>query len=388
VSDNALDNGLLRVAVDAKGRLRVADPASGVALDDVLSFEDVGDAGDLYTHSPIGRPLATAWCTGVRTLHRGPLRGEVEARDLIRVPERAAPPDDPLARPTRRARRPVELPIVVRVSLDAGAPFVRLRVDGENLARDHRLRVVLATGVAGADVVADAALGPVERRPVEVTADERAMEAPPPTAPLHRWVALHGAARGAVVYADGLAEYEATPDGRVAVTLVRAVGELSRRDLPERPGNAGWPAPTPAAQCVGPFAAELALALLGPRSPAVEAEIERLADDVLLPLAGETLRAALAVPDPSPAVELEGEGLAFGAVKPSEDGAWVVLRCVNVTGHSVAGAWRVGVPLREARLARLDETPLEQLGIESDGSGGSLVRFDVGPRGVVTIVAH
>jgi len=38
------------------------------------------------------------------------------------------------------------------------------------------------------------------------------------------------------------------------VTVLRACGELSRIDLPERPGNAGWPTHTPEAQCIGPFA--------------------------------------------------------------------------------------------------------------------------------------
>ena len=61
------------------------------------------------------------------------------------------------------------------------------------------------------------------------------------------------------VYSDGLAEYEVTHEGTVAVTLVRAVGDLSRNDLPERPGHAGWPVSTPEAQMLGPFGGEFAL---------------------------------------------------------------------------------------------------------------------------------
>jgi alpha-mannosidase len=68
------------------------------------------------------------------------------------------------------------------------------------------------------------------------------------TAPLQRYVSLFDERKGATVYSDGLAEYEAREDGSVAITLVRAVGELSRNDLPERPGHAGWPAPVPGAQ--------------------------------------------------------------------------------------------------------------------------------------------
>src|SRR5690606_10485667 len=93
---------------------------------------------------------------------------------------------------------------------------------------------------------------------------EMAAELPPPTAPLHRYVSRHAPAGGATLYSDGLAEYEAGGDGSIAVTLVRAVGQLSRADLAERPGHAGWPAPTPDAQSLGGFCALFGLLLHGP----------------------------------------------------------------------------------------------------------------------------
>src|SRR6476646_6404722 len=111
-------------------------------------------------------------------------------------------------------------------------------------------------------------------------------------APLARYVTLASQHQGATIYSDGLGEYEALGDGTVAITLFRAVGELSRNDLPERPGHAGWPAPTPEAQEQGPFGGRFALLLHGPRSEDTVAEIERTADDVLHPLVGRTVRTA------------------------------------------------------------------------------------------------
>jgi alpha-mannosidase len=184
------------------------------------------------------------------------------------------------------------------------------------------------------------------------------------------------------VFSDGLAEYECVP-GAIAVTLLRAVGELSRSDLPERPGHAGWPEATPEAQCRGPFVARFAVLLHGPWSDAVADEVERAADAVLLPLTGGTLRSALRVPVPVRGIELAGDGLAFTTAKESEDGAWVVLRCVNLRDHEVAGAWRVGAPLREARVARLDETPLAPAPLD-----GSVVAFTAAPRAVTTILVR
>src|SRR5207249_3051785 len=59
------------------------------------------------------------------------------------------------------------------------------------------------------------------------------------------------AANGLTVAAPGLPEAEVTPDGIIAVTLVRAVGWLARMDLRSRPRPAGPLMPAPGAQCLG-----------------------------------------------------------------------------------------------------------------------------------------
>lgn len=391
--DGLLDNGRLRVGLDARGRVSLHAVDGDFAITDLIGFEDVGDAGDLYTHSPVGQPLTMVRCVGVRTVDRGPLRATLEARYGLRVPESlAADPDDALSRPSRRAGRAVDLSITVRLSLDAAAPFVRVRVTGNNRARDHRLRVVFRTGLADARVVADAAFGPLERRAIVVSPAEAAVERPPATAPLHRYVSLSAAPHGVTIFSDGLAEYEATERGDVAVTLVRAVGELSRPDLPERPGHAGWPAATPEAQCLGPFAAHFAVALHAPNDDATRAAVEHLADDVLLPLAGETLRPALHALVGGGSLELAGDGLTFAAAKPAEcGGGWVALRAVNVTARPQLGAWRIVAPngglVGDAVRARLDETLADALPVERDRDA-AVVRFAAGPRETVTILVR
>ena len=209
------------------------------------------------------------------------------------------------------------------------------------------------------------------------------METPPTTDPLHRYVSLFAGDRGATVFSDGLGEYEAGPDGLVFVTLVRAVSELSRNNLPERPGHAGWPTHTPEAQCHGPFGAELAVMLHGGRTSAVIDEIERTADDVLLPLTGASLRSALALPDERFGVALDGEGLACSAITTSQDAEWLVLRCTNLTDEVRRGAWTVGFEIAEAQLARLDETPLGVV-----AGSGNRVEFTAPARTVVTLLVR
>ncbi|MDQ3698897.1 MAG: hypothetical protein M3373_12900, partial [Gemmatimonadota bacterium] len=304
VGQRWMRNAHLAVEVGDDGTVRLRVPVHGIEITSLLAFEDVGDAGDLYTPSPIEPRLTVERCNGVELVHRGPIRASLRLTYAIAVPigsDRSG-----------RSTATVSSSVVVTLTLDADASFLRIGVRGDNGARDHRLRVVLASGLgANTRVYADAAFGPVCREPIVVSPAASAVELTPPTAPLARYLTVAGESSGVTIYSDGLAEYEATEEGKVAITLVRAVGELSRNDLPERPGHAGWPAATPEAQCLGPFAAEFAVFPHGPRDDATIARIERTADDVLLPLTGATLGSAMTTPDLTHGVTLEGAGLAF-----------------------------------------------------------------------------
>jgi hypothetical protein len=161
------------------------------------------------------------------------------------------------------------------------------------------------------------------------------------------------------------------------------VGELSRADLPERPGHAGWPAATPAAQSHGPFEARFAIALHGRDSAEQRAAVERLAEDVLLPIVGETLRSNLGSSRAAGGLELEGDGLAFSAALPARAAGWIVLRCINRTDRPVAGSWRLRGRVAEACLARLDETAGAVLDVE-DGR----IAFVAPSLAIVTVLAR
>ena len=353
----------------ANDRLAAGDTV--FMLPGLVTFECHRDAGDLYTPS-IGEAAPPPTLRATRVTASGPLRAAVTCDWDIPGAANA---------PSSRA--------TVSFSLDAGEAFLRIAIAGEHRGWDERIRIRVATGVAAgaaADTAcwADAAFGPVHRRPLHIPTADACSETPPPTAPLHRYVSVFDGARGATLFSDGLGEYEAAVDGTIAITLVRAVGELSRHDLPERPGHAGWPAPTPAAQSPGPFAAELALLHHGGTRDATTIDlIERTADDVLLPLVGDTLRSALAIADPVRGVELEGSGLALSTVKEADDGASIVIRCVNLLDDATTGTLRPGWAFSSVTSARLDETPGDALPI-SDGA----IPLTVPARGIMTLLVR
>jgi alpha-mannosidase len=361
VKGRSISNGKLAISWTASGQVTLTELATRRTVRGLVTWESREDAGDLYTAS-IRKPKFTAKCVGARVVHRGPVRGM-------------------LGQFWRFAKGKERVELRMGFTLDAGASFVRIEIVGDNHASDHRLRIVFASDVVSDAALVDAAFGVVDRVALTV-AGKSAMEKPIASAPLHRYVTRFDAKKGMTVFADGLAEYEATKRG-IAVTLVRSVGELSRADLPERPGHAGWPVPTPEAQCHGPFAAAFGVLFHGAKADDVVEQISRTAEDVLNPITGETLRSALRVPPDVRGVTLEGAVLEFSAMKESELGEWTVLRCVNLLDRETNGRWRFGTAIAEAKGSRLDEMPLEKLVVANDS-----VAFRAPPRATVTILVR
>jgi alpha-mannosidase len=363
VKGRSLINHWIEVALEPTGALALHDRRSGQRFVDLLRIEDGGDAGDTYTYCPPSgdRLVRAVGPIKVRRLAAGPLVAALEARFEI--------------------RRRVGIRLVTIVYADSA--MVRCIIEVDNRAGWHRVRARLPTGLAGAAAVAGTAFGIVARPPVAVAAADYPLETPVRTAPAHGFVAAADGARGLALFAPGFFEYEWTRRGDLLVTLLRAVGEMSRGDLPTRPGHAGWPVSTPLAQCPGRSRLELAVA------PISQAELDRgdalpsLWEDAFLPLRGFWLRDAV---DPAATpvdIALEGSGLVLSAVKPAQQGSPLVLRCYNATDRKTAGAWRFGEGVKSAHRVRADER--ESVALVLEGRGKT-VRFVAEPHEVVTIL--
>jgi hypothetical protein len=358
-----LRNGRLTISVSPDGVMLAQGDRT---LARCLALETVADAGDSYTPSLRGAPEPLR-LRRVRVGMRGPLRSSVQLWWSWRVG-------------SERLRVRTEL------QLDAGAESVRCEVRGVNGRQDHRLQLVWHTDVAAPNIMADAAFGPVARTPIPDVPDAVPYERPPTTMPLHRWMMAHTEDRGVTVFSDGLAEGEIR-DGRMAVTLLRAIGALSRADLPERPGHAGWPVAIPAAQCQGRFAATVGIALHGPMSIATVDHVEAMADALLLPLTGESWRDLAGPPRVLAGPILAGRGLVASAVTLSASGDTIVLRAVNVSDEATVGSWTLPDAVRwQVRSCRLDGTPLD--GEEGQWrSAAPSIDIVAAPRAILTLEA-
>jgi mannosylglycerate hydrolase len=327
-------------------------------------LESHGDRGDTYDHDEVcaGPGLRLESVSVERRRHPGGVQ-ELRVARQLRMPKRLLE--------SREARSAEEVSLEVEMNLRVvpGVPRLDLDLRIENAAEDHRLRMFFPVDGRVDRFEAATTFDVVERTPGPRD-EEGWMQPPQATFPHQGFVHANGLS----VMAAGLPEAEviAGEPGRIAITLLRCVGSLSRLDLRSRPGPAGPGTDTPGAQCKGPFAASMSLfAGLDP-ARAREAELG--------------MRAVLCGDEPlvaerAPILAVEPSALILSAFKPAENGEGVVLRLSNPTERTKEAQIELGFPFERSEALRLDES-LETFPLHRDGQSLS---FSVPPHALRTI---
>ena len=255
----ALENEHLRVEVNpADGTYSIASLTSALRVEGLGRLVDGGDGGDTYNYSPpetdlfVDRPDTVQ----LTTLENGPVRARVAIDAEYSLPASA---EGDARACTRRSPTTVTVPIRTVIEVRSGEAFVRVAHEIDNRARDHRLRAhfPLPATVTGSD--AECAFAVVHRG---LTAEGGVHEYGLPTFPSRRFVDASNGDAGLAVLHDGLLEYEIVEEGRaLALTLLRAVGYLSRTEPQLRPNPAGPADPLEGPQLQGTQRAEYAVLL-------------------------------------------------------------------------------------------------------------------------------
>jgi mannosylglycerate hydrolase len=357
-TDAGIETAEYRIKFHSNGSFDLKDKHTGALLRNVLVFEDTEDAGDEYdySHAARGARLTTADAAAKVKLVA---RGAVFAEYSIAIPWRL--PRSLSRDRQRRSNATVDatLRVTMRVYKEGRRIDFALRAD--NRALDHRLRVLFPGPSNVKESVADGHFATV-RRPlhVETTPQHDGLE--PSTHHMRHWVALFGDDHGVAVLNRRLTEYEILSGPRgsrtIAITLLRSVGWLSRKDLLTRPNFAGPMIETPEAQCLGPMKTEFSLLPVAARD--AESEIIAEAESYAAPV---LLRWATPHDGPLPPdntwIELHGKGLVGSTWKPAEDDNGSVLRYYNPMRTPREIDLKTAAPLRIAGRCNLGEDSVQ-----------------------------
>ena len=333
--DNFLENDLCRVCLHPDGSFDLHDKRSGREYPGLNRLVDGEDIGDEYDYCACRRPeLVRPEAGTVRIVECGALAGTIEARFVMRLPAGIA------ADRSRRAGERVECPVTVRVSLSAGSPQVRISTRFENRAHDHRLRAEFATPLITDSVVSDGHFQLI-RRPIErAPSGENWVQAPGDTLPQQDFSLLADAEGGLALLNRGLPEFSASREeggAMLTLTLLRAVGWLSRDDFPSRNRlNAGPTVATPDAQCMGAHVFEYALVAF--TGDALAAGVKAESDRFRIPLLTKQGVAEGSAAGGRSLVRLTGSRVCATALKRHESRDTLILRLCNLSGAEIDSA--------------------------------------------------
>lgn len=367
VGKHSLENEFVRVEVAKDGTLNLIDKRTGQIYERLHSFEDEGDAGDVYTYSPPERQKAvSAQQVKAEVAEEMPWKAALKIQGKLLLPKELS-----LDRRGRSARG-VVCPFISWVSLERGARRVEIRTAFINKAKDHRLRVKFPTGVQATEAIAEDAFG-VVRRPTRPPEGKDWVEQPSPTHPQKRFVAVEDGQRGLAILNRGLPEYQVEEDGTIYLTLLRAVGWLSRDDLKMRQRHAGPPYEVPDAQCLGVHTFEYAIVPYAGKWE--QARLWQEAIEFNAPLRGiQVLPKGGPLPKTSSFLQVSPDSLVVSAVKPAEEGEGVIVRMFNIGNRSIKGRIESLWPLQRAWVTNLGEDPQEELSLSGSMTGVIPVR--------------
>ncbi len=380
---HAIENEWLRVEVDPQdGTLTLTDKATGRVMAGLNRVEDGGDRGDEYNYCP---PEADALVTQPVVPPTITCRDEGPFGQTLRIEARYAIPADLTPDRAARLAETDVLPVVTTLRLRPGARRLDAHVELVNPARNHRLRLLFPTGVKSDTAIVDGHFDRLVRRPPEPVDTTGWAEQPQPTAAQRAFTAVAADGAGFLLAARGLPEYELIPGAAgatLALTLLRAVGWLSRDDLACRPGHAGPERATPGAQCLGPASADYSLIPFGGAGFGLD-DAAQDAYAFTAPLRGVAVAGSSGtLPAALQAVTLEPAALVLTAIKPPESGDGIIVRLYNSHTERVSGRLAFGWPVREVVPVNLLEEPV---GAPYALDEGGSVRLDVPGKRIVTL---
>jgi mannosylglycerate hydrolase len=362
VTEGQLDNGLLSVRLNEDGTFDMT--GGGRTITGAGRLVDGGDAGDSYNYGPPAddRLVETPVQVGVEVVARGPLVGELLVRRRFDWP-RGLSHD-------RRARsaETITTEVAMHLELRADEPFVRLRLEFDNQSDDHRLRLHVPLGQPAQSSFAEGSYAVVERG---LAMEGGHGEVPLPTYPAHSFVSAGNV--GALL--DHITEYELVEGDELVLTVLRAVGWLSRNDNPYREEPAGPEKEVPATQMRG--RQQFSVALMPHGGDWRAAQLARHAEEYSLDLLTVAGRGTDEVePLSANGLSLEGDDVALSALLRRDD--WLELRLVNLSPLPVAARLAGGIV--RARGADLLGRPGEELAVQ-DGA----LALELGPAQIRTV---
>ncbi|MGN2614143.1 mannosylglycerate hydrolase [Aliivibrio fischeri] len=336
-----MENEFYQIDVNKNGTLSIFDKETKDTFDQVLRLEDGSDDGDEYDYSPSREEwliYSDEFDAETSIKHEG-------YQSVASIKLRMQVPTNLEARESR-SNQDAFVDMNCQVVLKQGSRRIEVRMELDNQADDHRVRVLIPTPFITDTVVADNQFGVITRPTndpaMEVWEEEQWKEAPVPIYQLMNFVALENGTAGVAIMTNGLREFEVIGSkseqrDTIALTLFRGIGVLGKENLLLRPGRpSGIKIPTPDSQTRGKIVCEFAL--FGFSGNHIDANVMAEARDNVTPIqcynkipynAMKLNVGEQNLPLTFSLLEKEKKGAVLSVLKKAEDSNALILRVYN-----------------------------------------------------------
>ncbi len=236
---NEIENDLLNIRIQKNGSIIIKDKKNNLEKEGFLIFEDSGDAGDTYDYSePYSDRILTSENSEIEIL-------ETEKNSLLNKIKYSVKMNIPYNLTSREQEQDnIQIEFFVILSLEKNSSLVKVDIEVENKAIEHRVRVLFRTGIESVESIADQQFGTI-RRPVYLSEVENWREngwneKPRTIEPMQSFVSLADDHENVSIITDCVREYQITGKkfDTIALTLFRSTPEMGKAELKDRPGRA------------------------------------------------------------------------------------------------------------------------------------------------------
>lgn len=316
VGPDSAENEYLAITVAGDGTLYVLDKETDAVYASCLIFEDGGDFGDGYNYvKPMRDKIVTSLGakSKVSVIEDNAVRVVFEIETDLELPAQANPNRQ------ERSEETVTCKARTFVTLTNGLKRIDVKTVFDNRAKDHRLRVLIPTGILAKSSYSEQAFDVVER-PIAVPECRDWREPLPSTHPQKSFMDISGDGIGLTVINKGLPEYEVKDDDArtIAITLLRATGSGVMGPKYQKEG-----------QLIGEHAFEYSLYPHAGNWD--EAASHRQGHEFNAPLVcGQTQVHEGELPMEKSFVRIDGANFVLSALKKAEEGSGLLVRGYNI----------------------------------------------------------
>ncbi len=375
-----MDNGILEVRVNGDGSLTVTDKRSGEVYGPLNYYESTGDVGDYWMYYPpynnqtyTSRGLQAS----IYLTDNGPLSATIAAELTMELPAHGERPENYIHGESKRSEEKSCVKITTYYTLKKGSSQVEVSVKLDNQCQDHRMSVVMDTGVLTRTVDAQGHFV-VDHRDAEPLKDgQGAYYNELLTQPMQDFASVYDGKRGLGVLTDCLGEYEFRKSKELAFTLFRAVRNIictefrSEGYFPDQDGG----------QLQGELAYHYAIA---PQAgDYVEEGLADRAEGLRVPLkpvqTSVPNKGVGTLPLEHSFYEVKGK-VSMSCLKQAEDGGGLILRLFNQCEKEEEAVITVNGTLKAAFLTDMKEDVIQELTVN-----GNQTAVSVGSNKVCTV---